>query len=105
MEETACKRIGYAVTDSRWGWSSRLGVSILRKVTKIIITWDDDVARMGRKRLRRKFVGKNLRERDHLGEVLILWKVMLKSASVLKMMDRRSWTGLIWLKTETRVGI
>jgi len=51
------------------------------------MTWDDDVARMDFKRVRRKFSAKNIRESDNLEDVLIFWRVM----------DGRSWTGFIWL--------
>jgi hypothetical protein len=58
-----------------------------------------NVALWGRGEVLPGFWWENLRKRDHLEELCIDGRIILKW--IFKKWDHRAWTGLIWLRIET----
>jgi hypothetical protein len=56
----------------------------------------------GEERRIQGFVGGNLRDRDHLKDPGLDWRIILRW--IFRKWDMRAWTGLIWLRIGTGGG-
>jgi hypothetical protein len=57
----------------------------------------------GRKEVHRGIWWENLREKDHLKDLGVNGRIILKW--IFKMWNREAWTGFIWLRTGTSGGL
>jgi len=73
--------------------------NIVRVIKSRIMRWAGQVARMGRGEAYRGFWWGNLRERDHLGDLGIDERIILRL--IFKKWDVGLWTGSRWLRIET----
>jgi hypothetical protein len=65
--------------------------------------WVRHVVRMGRRKAYTGFCWGNLRERDHLGDPGIGWRIIIKW--FFRTWDVGVWTGYSWLRTGTGFGL
>jgi hypothetical protein len=76
--------------------------TIVRVIKSRRMRWAGHVARMGRKETCTRFWWENLRERDHLVDPGVGWRIILRR--IFRKWDVRVWTGLSWLRIGTGGG-
>jgi len=65
--------------------------------------WVENVECMGKGELHARFWWEKLRKRDHLEDPDVDWRIKLRW--IFRKWDVGAWTGLIWLRIETVMGL